>query len=145
MLVDVLLPHLMRINAAADDTGTVFVDGEVVIRITTVRRLYTAVVNKTSKTIAADIHSTVKEIGLMVYISTGIVSDTSWKCVSDLDYSNWTSPGFDDSQWPAAISYYINNGNSRNDIQMDDFPKNAHWITTLQNEADRMMCRRSLT
>ena len=42
--------------------------------------------------------------GIMVWMSNGIVSDTSWKCtdVTPADDS-WMYIGFDDSSWPHAV------------------------------------------
>ena len=101
--------------------------------------------------IAVDVFSTVGEIGLMAHISTGVVSETSWKCAPSKESKeslDWISPDFNDSHWPAAISYFKNDNTARNDqrdiLQMADFPPHASWITTSEREGKRMHCRRSL-
>ena len=151
MLITIVVipsPDLIRINAAADDTGIVYVDGNVVFNITAVRKLFRGAVSNTSKMIAVDVFSSVGDIGLMVYISTGIVSDTSWKCTSGVVSRNWISPDFNDKKWPVAISYFVNSGSKElyhgTLVKMNNFPASAHWIRASEEHGSRMHCRRSL-
>ena len=136
----------MTIWIATDDTGMAYVDGALLFNIPMCRVTVSAKVSNDSKIIAVEIKNEKGEIGLMAMTSSGVVSDTNWKCTSTQPASGWNFPNCNDSKWPQAISYFKNDGTNHNlsYIRMYDFPKNAHWLTTVANRAPQMYCRRSL-
>lgn len=67
------------------------------------RRATTVNINYHSQRIAIhgkDMHGVAS--GLMASLSTGRVTDSSWKCVGDLR-GGWQSPAYVDSGWPDAV------------------------------------------
>ena len=135
----------ITVTIATDDSGIAYVDGRLLFTISDCRVAVNASVNDDSKLIAVEIHNGALDIGLMVQTSSGMVSDTNWKCTSKQQKCGWNSPDFDDSNWPQAISYFINDGtNPLWFLKMNDFPQNAHWLTTAERTSSKMFCRRSL-
>ena len=136
----------MTIRIATDDTGTAYVDGRLLFTIAKCREAVSATVKDDIKVIAVQVINYAIDIGLMAMTSSGVVSDTNWKCTSTQPALGWNSPDFDDSKWPQAISYFRNDGSSYSEpnIRMYDFPINAHWLTTVEKTGSEMYCRRYL-
>ena len=57
--------------------------------------------------------------------SNGILTNETWKCSSDL-YHGWTSPDFDDRDWPLA-KVIVNHGDKPWD-KIDGIAETAKWI-----------------
>lgn len=87
-----------------DNWGMAYVDGEVVASSMSALRAERFSISPSSRCFAVHVNRLRSGMGLMVTISTNIVSDPTWKCTSKTQADlNWTKDNFNDSLWPNAV------------------------------------------
>ena len=128
-----------------------YADGEYLVNITACGKTVKAAVQKSTKVLAIKVLNNFEHIGFMAVTSSGIVSDTDWKCTSASPPSQWNTVDFDDSEWPQAVGYTNHGnvitgttGNKGYCLNTNDFPQNAHLLATSNRNDYRMFCRRVL-
>ena len=136
----------------ADDVGTVYIDGK--LAITTKRRAQTKIsFSSNSRLIAVNVlDDGLMEIGFIGFIAettSGIVTDESWKCVAYSPPNKWAQLDFDDSSWPNAHPYVMNNFNIMMSLFFTPF-KNAEWwikaeqMSIVSMRMSQIYCRKHL-
>ena len=75
--------------------------------------------------------------GILASTSTGIVTDTSWKCTTILE-DDWTSCFFDDSHWRCARKAEGPPG------RPSDIAKSAAWIWAEGSHGGTVYCRKRI-
>ena len=82
--------------------------------------------------------------GILGSFSNGQVTDATWKCHSSPVFSEWTSPDFNDSSWPAAVKIGEHGSKPWNNTQ--NMSDNAKWIWTKNNinQDSKVYCRVTL-
>ena len=84
------------------------------------------------------------EGGILGSFSSGLVTDSSWKCTAQYELG-WNMKSYNDEQWPNAVSYKKNLPMSLPWGQRDNVLSNAQWIWTQDNENDTTIyCRHEL-
>ena len=78
------------------------------------------------------------QYGILGSFSNGLVTNASWKCTS-ISYPAWSSPDFDDSDWPAAEE--IAKHGVRPWGTFSGIATTAKWIWTARQEDDDVYCR----
>ena len=120
----------MTLTAAIDDSGLLFVDGQMVMKL----RYHipqSATVNRNIQVIALDLLNYVGESGFILRSSTGIVSDSTWRCISNAPPARWSQADFDDSHWPNAVETWSNEKDLIG-IKLSKFQPMDKWIRSQQ-------------
>ena len=78
--------------------------------------------------------------GILGSTSNGLLTNETWKCSSDF-YPGWTSPDFDDRDWPLAKVLATNGDRPWKTI--DGIAKTAKWIWA-KNYEHTVYCRLKL-
>jgi hypothetical protein len=89
----------------------------------------------TTKVVAIHGHNGGGPAGIIGSFSTGLVTDASWRC-SNKFVSEWTSPDFDDSKWPAAVVFQMGTV-----IRGPKIASEAKWIWTSTHRDWDVYCR----
>ena len=76
--------------------------------------------------------------GILASTSTGIVTDTSWKCTTTLE-DDWTTCLFDESHWPNARQE-----EHRPAFQPSEISSSAVWIWAKDSDGGTVYCRKRL-
>ena len=79
--------------------------------------------------------------GILASTSTGVVTDTTWKCTTALE-PDWSTCAFDDSNWPDAVSRGANGVGPWG--QFDDIDATAEWIWAKGSDNGVVYCRKRL-
>ena len=80
--------------------------------------------------------------GILASTSTGVLSDTSWKCTM-VEESNWHHPSFDDSAWDNAI--VIGDQGTHPWPVLTDISTEAKWIwANVTRSVGTTYCRKRL-
>ena len=80
--------------------------------------------------------------GILASTSTGVVTDDSWKCSSELQTPGWHEPNFDDAAWAQARVVAPNDGSSFAFIA--DISPDAKWIWAEDTSSHVAFCRKTL-
>ena len=78
--------------------------------------------------------------GILGSTSNGLLTNETWKCSSDF-YPGWTSPDFDDRDWP--LSKVVANHGDHPWYTIDGIAKTAKWIWA-KNYEHTVYCRLKL-
>ena len=78
--------------------------------------------------------------GILGSTSNGLLTNKTWKCSSDL-YHGWTSPDFDDRDWPLAK--VVGNHGDEPWETIDGIAETAKWIWANEDQ-DIVYCRLNL-
>ena len=78
--------------------------------------------------------------GILGSTSNGLLTNKTWKCNSDL-YHGWTSPDFDDRDWPLAK--VVGNHGDKPWETIDGIAETAKWIWANEDQ-DIVYCRLNL-
>jgi len=81
-----------------------------------------------------------KLFGILGSTSNGLLTNETWKCSSDL-YHGWTSPDFDDHDWPFAK--VVGNHGDLPWKTIDGIAETAKWIWANEDK-DIVYCRLKL-
>ena len=90
--------------------------------------------------LAVKCHSGIKQSsihgGILGSLSTGMITNTSWRC-SNTAQQGWNEAQFDDSSWPIATKHGTNSKNPADWFpwgMYDDIALGALWIWTKDNQ-----------
>ena len=88
-----------------DDSSTWYADGITVGSTSNWRIRSTFSISASTQLLAVEAYSAVSACGIFAELSSGIVADTSWRCLADAPSSDsWkANPDFDDSSWLNAV------------------------------------------
>ena len=78
-----------------------------------------------------------RDEGILASTSTGIVTDTSWKCTTTLEV-DWTSCFFNDAHWPNARTA------GGPDNRPTDIASCASWIWARGSHGGTVYCRKRI-
>ncbi|KAJ7321400.1 hypothetical protein OS493_034973, partial [Desmophyllum pertusum] len=81
------------------------------------------------------------KFGILGSFSNGLVTNESWKC-NDTLYPGWSSPDFDDRNWPAAVVVAKHGASPWGNIA--GISMTAKWIWT-DKAPDNVYCRLNLS
>ena len=77
-------PTEASLAVAVDDSGDLYIDGEIVIKSMSIYRSYnTTRLRFNSRVIAVEIYNSILWGGVIIETSNGIVTDQSWKCTKE--------------------------------------------------------------
>ncbi|ESO95290.1 hypothetical protein LOTGIDRAFT_160410 [Lottia gigantea] len=127
-------------EVTCDNIGEFFVDGQVVASSNDWKVGSQVSFPDTAHVLAFDCLDEGGIGGIRGSFSSGMVTDSAWKC-STSDDEGWSGLGFDDSEWQnATIQTHSQWGNEPTSISSE-----AKWIWTAGDTADRhVFCRRRL-
>ena len=130
-----------NLTITTDDSGIIFVD-EVQVLSTKVYKTYTVEIDHSFDTLAVFVTNIFDTIGIMAETSTGIVTDTSWKCTDQTQSSRWKTKRFNDSLWPRAVVLAVNKGGHGLMPELKDFSLDKLWISVSNVRAGNLYCRK---
>ena len=133
----------VNLTICTDDSGSIFVDGVRVLN-TEVFKTYSVEINHSFDILAVFVTNILGHIGIMAETSTGIVTDTSWKCTDREQRPGWITKRFNDSLWPSAVIIAHNKGGHGLMPQLHDFPEDGLWISVSNAFAKRLYCRKKI-
>ena len=125
--------------------GEVYIDGQLMATTT----FYTPItIGLSIDSRVIGVHITDEDsvhIGFIAKVSTGVVSDMSWKCTTSTPSKEWSMPDYKDDYWMQAVAYSINSlGYMANTYPpLASFAPNALWIHSMQ-PSNQLYCRRSI-
>ena len=99
----------LPINAkfVSDDYMEVYADGRLVQSCNSFWDVYTFQIDNDVSMLAVDVNNVILCGSFIAQTSTGVVTDTTWKCTTTY-YAGWNEISFDDSNWPNATAH-VNN------------------------------------
>lgn len=84
------------------------------------------------------------EGGILGSFENGLVTDTSWKCITSARYG-WNMRTYRDNDWPMATSYGPNNASAFPWGGIPSIDEKAVWIWSSDNKNDtEIYCRHNL-
>lgn len=84
------------------------------------------------------------EGGILGSFENGLVTDTSWKCITTARYG-WNMRKYRDDDWPMALPYGPNNKSTLPWGRIPSIDEKAVWIWSADNKGDtEVYCRHSL-
>ena len=150
------LAYNLKIIIATDDYGTIYVDGKLMLTTNVSCKPYSFTLDSGSRILAIKVVNSQNKrmgfgfIGLILESSDeAILSDKSWKCVSNPPSSPaWVQYDFDDNSWPTASCYAVNGDWYTKGVLSENAFKSvkACWIghsTTLLNLDALLFCRKA--
>ena len=78
---------------------------------------------------------------MLASTSTGIVTDISWKCTTNLE-DDWTRCFFDDSHWPNAA--FVADHGDRPWVIRRNISTSADWIWAEGSSGGTVYCRKKV-
>ena len=93
----------MRIEYWSDETGEWYADGSRLEQDSYYHQPIEADVPSTMQVIAVKCHNTGGGYGIAAWLANGVVTDESWKCISNEPGDDWTQIGYDDAAWSPAV------------------------------------------
>ena len=147
IIIDVFIAGFVGI-LTGDDNLTVFADGRLIGYhggSWSAARWFTFPVE--TKVIAVSVYNLPGHVGgFLGVFSNGVATDSSWKCKEILitPDDGWAQTNFNDNTWPRAFIRHDNSGPS-GFIPVPGIPHNVHWISAVNHNAVRFICRRHFT
>ena len=135
----------VSLTITADDVFHVHHDGGVVLTAYHWADAHTVSLDNVC-VLAIKAENTGDGAGLLASTSTGVVTDTSWKCSSGggaVEQTGWHLPDFDDAAWGQARVLAANDGSTFRGI-IAGINTEAKWIWAQNVTADVIYCRKSL-
>ena len=135
----------VSLTITADDIFYVYHDGGVVLTAYHWADAHTVSLDNVC-VLAIKAENTGDGAGLLASTSTGVVTDTSWKCSSGggaVEQTGWHLPGFDDSALAQAHEIALNDGSWWLHVVAGINPA-AQWIWSQNTTDDVIYCRKSL-
>ena len=84
------------------------------------------------------------EGGILGSFDNGLVTDSTWKCITSPGLG-WNTRTYQDHDWPMALSYGPNNDSTLPWGEISSIDEKAVWIWSKDNKQDtKVYCRRNL-
>ena len=135
----------VSLTITADDVFHVHHDGGVVLTAYHWADAHTVSLDNVC-VLAIKAENTGDGAGLLASTSTGVVTDTSWKCSSGggaVEQTGWHLPDFDDAAWSQARVVAANDGSVWPSVLAGINPA-AQWIWSQDSSDDVIYCRKLL-